>query len=117
MLKQQETQRHHLQFVNSALESGLTHSRITWGVAGIYHPAKADGRRLSGTTTDNQNTHTGLKYLRDIVTGACVHVCLRPVKSLLQCLVVSLSDLCPLNHKKKNNTLTRYVVKQSDVTE
>lgn len=117
MLKQQETQRHHLQFINSGLESGSTHSRIIWGVARIYYPAKADGRRLSGIATDNQNTHIGLKYLRDIMTGVCVHVYLCPVKSLLQCLVVSLSDLYPLNHKKNNNILTRYVVEQSDVTE
>ena len=86
-------------------------------MARIYHPAKADGRRLSGVATGNQNTHIGLKYLRDIMTGVCMHVCLCPFKSLLQRLIVSLSDLYPLNHKKNSNILTRYVVKQSDVTE
>ena len=56
-LKQQEIQRHHLHFTNSALGSGLTHSRITWRVAGVYHLTKADSRRLSGMVIDNQNTH------------------------------------------------------------
>ena len=86
-------------------------------MAGIYHPAKADGRRLSGLATGNQNTHVGLKQPHDIMMGVCMLVRLCPVKSLLQCLVVSLSDLYPLSHTKNNNILARYVVKQSDVTE
>lgn len=67
--------------------------------------------------TGNQNTHVGLKQPHDIMTGVCMLVRLCPVKSLLQCLVVSLSDLYPLSHTKNNNILARYVVKQSDVTE